>query len=156
MVRHQTAQEVCATWGAIVIRICDGVRTDVEDLQRVESLWQELLDSHHTIGMLLVFTHDTPLPTAATQRYAKQVLPRYDDALVLSAAILGLGFWASAFRAGLDALMRIARGGTVAIEGSVEAAAERLTRELVGIDPAALLEVVRELLAKLEHERLAS
>ena len=147
---------MCATWGPIVIRICDGARTEIEDLQRVELLWQELLEKHAAIGMLLVFTHETPLPTAATQRHGRRVLPRYEDTLVLSVALLGLGFWASAFRVSLDAFVRITRRGTMAIEGTTEAAVERLTGELVGIDPEALLAAYHQLLAELEHERLAS
>jgi hypothetical protein len=142
--RHQSEREVCATWGPIVIRICDGLRTEIDDLRRVELLFDELLETHTNTGMLLVFTQGTPMPDGATQRYAGNSMNNYGDRMVLSVAMLGLGFWASAVRAAFGTLARIARRH-MWIEGSVEQAVARLCMDLVGPDPDALMAVYREL-----------
>ena len=150
-IRYRGEREICATWGAVVTRICDGVRTEIDDLIRVNALFEELLQQRPAIGMLLVFTHGTPLPTPATQRFAITAMRELDDKLVLSVAALGLGFWADALRASIATIARIVAGSTIAIEHSVEAAAQRLAAELIGIDPDALLGVYRQLWAELRR-----
>lgn len=155
-VRLHSSQEICATWGPIVIRICDGARTEIEDLDRVEALFDELLESRSAVGMLLVITHETPLPTTATQRYALNAMSRYGDKLVVAVATLGLGFWASTFRTTLDTILRMLRGANMTIEGNPEAAVARLSGELIGIDPEALLSAYRGLWSALERSRMAS
>lgn len=149
--RYQTDREICATWGPVVIRICDGVRTEVDDLRRVERLFDELLATHANIAMLLVFTHGTPLPDAAAQRHAKSAMQAYEGRLVLSVALLGLGFWASAMRGSIGTLVRVVSRGDVWLEGSVERAVARLTTDLVGLDPDALASVYQELWDELAH-----
>lgn len=155
MIRFCSSQEICATWGAIVIRICDGCRTEEEDLIRVDALFNELLEERAAIGMLLVYTHGTPLPSTTAQRYVMRSMSRYGDKLAISVAALGLGFWASTLRTSINALVRVIRGN-VAMEGTVETAATRLSMELIGIDPDALLNAYQGLWSELERTRLAS
>ena len=131
-----------------MIRVCDGGRTEIADLERVEALFDELLASKPVIGMLLVFTHDTPLPSPATQRHAAAGLLRLRGRVMVATATVGLGFWATSFRAGLDAVFR-ALGGGVVVETRVEAAAERLAGELIGIDAEGLVAVYERLWAEL-------
>ena len=69
----------------------------------------------------------------------------YDGRLVLSVAVLGLGFWASAMRGSIGALVRVVSRGDVWLEGSVERAIARLTTDLVGLDPDAIAAVYHEL-----------
>ena len=151
-VRHLTADEVCATWGPLVVRICDGRRTELEDLQRVEAIFDELLTRHRHVGILLVFHHGTPMPAGPTQRYAMDSTRRFGERLVMSAALLGLGFWADATRATLSTLLRLV-GATLSIESSVEQAVARLTLDFVGIDPDALMTVYRDLWQQLQTEQ---
>ncbi|KIG12006.1 hypothetical protein DB30_02124 [Enhygromyxa salina] len=132
--RHRTAHETCASLGPVVIRICDGVRTEVADLVRQEQLFDELLETHANIAMLVVFTHDTPPPDGAAQRHAKQFMRRYRENVVVAVALLGLGFWASAVRVALSTIVRVVGHGSISIEGTVEQAITRVTMELVGID----------------------
>ena len=148
VIRHRSDREICATWGAVVVRICDGNRTEIADLERVDVLFDELLAKHESIGMLLVFTHDTPLPTLPTQRYAARSLERLRGRVLLAIATVGLGFWASTFTSAVDAILR-AVDGKIAIETTAEKAVERLAGELIGIDPVELLRVYRELSAEL-------
>lgn len=144
-VRYQTDREICATRGPVVIRICDGFRSELDDLRRVEQLFDELLETHAHIAILLVLTHGTPLPDAAAHRYSMESAQRYGDRLVLCVALLGLGFWASTVRATMGAFTRVLRRGNIWLEGSVERAIERLTTELVGIDADALMTTYKEL-----------
>jgi hypothetical protein len=142
---YQTDREICATWGPVVIRICDGVRTEMEDLLRVQKLFEELFTAHKTVAMLLVFMHETPLPDAQTQRYAMESMLVYKDRVILSVAALGLGFWASAMNSALSMIVRVAGPGNMFLETSVERAAERLALELVGLDAEALVAVYQQL-----------
>jgi hypothetical protein len=155
-IRFRSSREICATHGPTIIRICDGVRTEIEDLIRVNALFDEQLEEWPAIGMLLVFTHETPLPTATTQHFAVDTMRRYSDKLVIAVALLGLGFWASAFRTCVSGVVRVLRGGSVAIEGSADAAITRLSTELIGIDPEALRQAYLHLWTSLERDRLAS
>jgi hypothetical protein len=152
-IRYRSSQEICATWGAVVIRICDGVRTEIDDLVRVQALFDELLEHHRAIGMLMVFTHETPLPTPATQRHAVSSMRQYNDKLVLSVAMLGLGFWANSFRVALDAIAGMLGHGTISISATAETAAQRLAMELIGIDPDALTVAFRQTWAELDRWR---
>jgi hypothetical protein len=142
--RYQTAREICATWGPVVIRICDGVRTDIDDLRRLDLLYDELLETRADITMLQVYTHGTPMPDAVTQQYAADAMRNYGDRLELRVAALGMGFWAMTVRSTLETLAR-AIGRTVWLDGNVEQAAARLSTNLVGIDADALLAAYREL-----------
>jgi hypothetical protein len=148
-VRYQTAQEICASVGPIVIRICDGSDTEFEDLIRVDQLFRELLEVHANIGMLLVFTHGTPMPNANAQAHAREVMRELGDRLVIAIALLGLGFWSSAVRTTLSTLVRAVGHGGISIEGSVELAVARLTTELIGIDGDELLRAYGLLWAQL-------
>lgn len=129
------------------------MRTELEDLVRIQALFDELLEVHDNIAMLLVFTHGTPAPDGATQRHAKDSMAAYDKNLVLSIALLGLGFWASTLRRGLGAIVRVVRRSTVFIEGTVEAAIARLTMELVGIDGEQLVRVYAALWDELQRSQ---
>lgn len=142
--RYQTDREICATWGPVVIRICDGVRTEIDDLRRLDRLFAELLETRSDIAMLLVYTHGTPMPDAAAQRYAAESMATYGDRLGLSVAALGMGFWAMTVRATLAAFAR-AVGRSVWLEADVEQAIARLSMSLIGIDANALTAAYREL-----------
>lgn len=155
-VRYRTTQEICATLGPVVIRICDRAPTEVADIDRVEQLFDELLETHKNIALLLVLTHGTALPDSVGQRRAKESMHRYADRLVGVVALLGLGFWASAVRTTLSAIIRMVRQESFALEGSVEEAIERLTMELVGLDGEALLRAYELLWAELTQLQASS
>lgn len=91
--RYQTDREICATWGPVVLRICDGVRTEIDDVLRLHLLFDELLETRADIAMLLVYTHGTPMPDAVTQHYAADSMRTYGERIGLSVAALGMGFW---------------------------------------------------------------
>jgi hypothetical protein len=136
-----------------VIRICDRGGTEIADLQRVQEVFDELLGIHRNIGMLLVLTHETPLPGVHLQRYAKDTMLGYSDRVVVSIAVLGLGFWASAMRSALGLFRRIGSRSNMWLESSVEQAIARLTHDLIGIDADALTAVYQQLWEELVAAR---
>jgi hypothetical protein len=142
--RYQTEREICATWGPVVIRICDGVRTEIDDLRRLDSLFDELLVTRADIAMLLVYTHGTPMPDAVTQQHAANSMRIHGDRLGLFVAALGMGFWAMTVRTTMGAFAR-AIGRSVWLEDTVEQASTRLCTNLIGIDADALVVAYREL-----------
>lgn len=142
--RYQTDREICATWGPVVIRICDGVRTEIDDLRRLDLVFDELLEIRPDIAMLLVYTHGTPMPDAVTQQYVASSMRTHGDRLGLFVAALGMGFWAMTVRTTMETLAR-AVGRRVWLEGNVEQASTRLSTNLIGIDADALVAVYREL-----------
>lgn len=142
--RYQTDREICATWGPVVIRICDGVRTEIDDLRRLDLVFDELLEIRPDIAMLLVYTHGTPMPDAVTQQYVADSMRTHGDRLGLFVAALGMGFWAMTVRTTMETLAR-AIGRRVWLEGNVEQASTRLSTNLIGIDADALVAVYREL-----------
>jgi hypothetical protein len=142
--RHHTDREICATWGPVVIRICDGVRTEIDDLRRLDQLFGELLEKHPDIAMLQVYTHGTPMPDGVTQQYAADSMRTHGDRLGLFVAALGMGFWAMSVRSTIETLAR-AVGRSVWLKGDVEQAITRLSTNLIGIDADALVAVYAEL-----------
>jgi hypothetical protein len=142
--RYQTDREICATWGPVVIRICDGARTEIDDLRRLDLVFDELLETRADIAMLLVYTHGTPMPDAVTQHYAADSMRNYGERLGLIVAALGMGFWAMTVRSTLGAFAR-AIGRSVWLEDTVEQASARLSTNLIGIDADALTVAYREL-----------
>jgi hypothetical protein len=142
--RHQTEREICATWGPVVIRICDGVRTESDDVHRLDRLFGELLATHPDIAMLLVYTHGTPMSDAVTQQCVAECMRKHGERLGLFVAALGMGFWAMTVRSTIESLAR-ATGRSVWLKGDVEEAITRLTTNLIGIDAEALVAVYGEL-----------
>ncbi|MCA9687189.1 MAG: hypothetical protein KC457_33830, partial [Myxococcales bacterium] len=114
--------------------------------------FEELLTRHRHVGILLVFHHGTPMPAGPAQRFAMDSTRRLGDRLVMSTALLGLGFWADAARGALSTLLRLV-GTTLSVESSVEQAIARLTLDFVGIDPDALMAVYRDLWQQLQTEQ---
>jgi hypothetical protein len=134
VVRHHGDKEIHAIWGPVSIRIVDGATTEPPDLDRIHAVVRELLDEWSTIGSLLIVHHGNPIPSLASMRYARALMTGFEDRIVVSVALLGLGFWAEAGRATTSFFARLARGNTFVLASSVESAVERMSLELVGVD----------------------
>jgi hypothetical protein len=144
-IKYQSDTQVWATWGPVLIRIVDGAPTEPSDLDRLRLLFLELLDEWPTIGMLLIAHHGSPIPSITTLRYATQLMVSFEDRLVVSAALLGLGYWAEASRAALNFFTSLVRGNTFILAGSVESAIDKMAFELVGLDRQQLCSAATEL-----------
>jgi hypothetical protein len=145
IVKQRCERQIHAIWGPVLIRIADGAPTDVADIDRLHCYFVEMLERWPTIGMLLVAHHENPMPSVAALRHAKQQMPALADRIVIAVALLGLGFWADAGRSMVGMFMRMAGGGTFVLEKSVDAAATKLGHELIGLDPAGLIDACAQL-----------
>jgi hypothetical protein len=133
-IKHQSDTQVYATWGPVLIRIVDGAPSEPSDMDQLHVIFLELLDEWPSIGMLLIAHHGNPVPNLTTLRYANQLMGDLDDRLVISIALLGLGYWAEAGRAAISMLTRLVRGNTYFLASSVDDAIDKLALELVGLD----------------------
>jgi hypothetical protein len=155
-VRHQVANEICAIWGPVVIRLVDGARTEPSDIDRVRVMLEELIDHWPTIGMLTIAHHGTPLASVATMRYSMQRMGNLEDRLVVGIALLGLGFWADAGRTTVEFMTRLAnRRNTFMLGNSVESVVDRMAFELVGLEREQLCSAYDELERRFRPARAA-
>jgi hypothetical protein len=151
-IEHQSDTQVWATWGPVLIRIVDGAPTEPSDMDRLRVLILGLLDEWPTIGMLLIVHHGTPIPSITTLRYANQLMGDLQDRLVVSTALLGLGYWAETSRAAINFFAHLVRGHTFILAGSVESAVDKLAFELVGLDRQQLCSASAELERRFRNE----
>lgn len=145
------AEQAVAILGPVAIRVIRSARTEAADIDCLRGLIDGVLASSPAAGMWIVVHHGAPIPDASARRHAGRVLRAYNDRLSISYSMLGLGFWANAARA---ATMTVARliGTHAPVEATLEAGAERLSMDLIGIDPAALVEAHDELLAQIQTQ----
>ncbi len=140
-------------WGPILIRVVATAPTEREVLDFAAARFDETLERYSAVACLVVTEHGTPLPSGDALRYVRERYDLYGERLVMAYAVLGLGFWAgTAVRLGA-ALVR-ASGHTALLDTPLERVCERLSLELVGVDPQALLARVEQLRARVQDRRL--
>jgi hypothetical protein len=137
-IKYQSDTQIYATWGPVLLRIADGAPTEIAEINRSHAISLELLEQWPTIGSLLIAHHGNPTPSFATMRYARQLMNGLEDRMVVCVATLGIGYWAQAARVTTSFFARLIPGNSFVLAGSVESAVERMTFELVGLDPAQL------------------
>jgi hypothetical protein len=150
-VRRVRHEEQIATFGPVLIRVFRNVPTEIPELDLARELLDELSERWPVIGVWAIAHHGAPIPDGPTRRRAKEVFGRYGDKLVLVQSVVGLGFWAAAGTATGTAIARLL-GISFPIENSVEAGAERLAMEMVGLDPQELIVAHDELFRRIEAE----
>ena len=141
-------QSIMATLGPVLIRVFRGA-TEIPDVDRGCEIVGSLLERWPIAGVLAIAHHGTSLPDAATRKHASRSFGAFGDRLVIVQCQLGLGFWAEAARATAMAIARMIRSHTY-VESNVEAAAQRMALEMVGIDPAAIVAAHDQMLAQLD------
>jgi hypothetical protein len=144
-IKHQSDTQIYATWGPVLIRIIDGATTDPPEIDRSHALCLALLDEWPTIGSLLIVHHGSPIPSLASLRYARQLMVRIEDRMVVGVTLLGLGYWAQAARVTASFFARLIRSSTFVLGGSVESTVEPMAFELVGLDHMQLHSACAEL-----------
>lgn len=141
-----------ASWGPALMRVIDGGPTRVADIERTHALARERLAELPALGLLAVIHHGSPPPEPAAIRRVTQLFGPIQERLSVGMAIVGLGFWASASRSVAAAMAR-ARAANVAVEPSVEATAERMALDLVGLDAQGLVAAYEQLHARMQASR---
>lgn len=138
-----------ANIGPIVCRIINTAPTTPARLDELATHIGATLARSPVAGLWIVAHHDAPIPDRPTRRYAGRVFDPFKDRLSVAYALLGLGFWSSAAVAASLALSKF-MGVRATIETSVERSAEQLCMDLIGVDPARLVAVHSDLLARIE------
>lgn len=150
-VHHLSAHEILAEHGAVLVRVLDGEALSCDHVDRACEILDEMLTRFAAVGLVLVLEHGTPLMDPETVRYIRERFDPYGDRVVVVPIVLGLGFWRSAV---LRAAAQFPKSGhTVLPSVSLEHGAEALARELVGIDPGAIIAVCEQLRLRLRCQR---
>jgi hypothetical protein len=142
-------EQAVVTLGPIIVRIITRARTEFADLDRLTMLVDRTLERSPMAGIWIVAHHGAPVPDGPVRRYAGRVLRPYGDRLCIAYALLGLGFWASAATGATIALSKLI-GMRSPIETTVERSAQRLSMELIGVDPTRLIAAHDELLGRIQ------
>jgi hypothetical protein len=145
--RH-TPTEILVERGPVLIRVLNGATTEIEDVDFGCALFDAMLERYPAIATLAVVEHGTPIPSAAVRRYTAERFGSYAPRLIVGAVFLGLGFWASASLAATSLFMRVLGKQNGMIETSLEEIARKLSLELVGLDPDALVAFIEQLRAQ--------
>ena len=135
----------------MIVGALDGEGTNPEDIDIIIEVIETLLERYPAVALLLAIEHGTPKPAADERQRMQATLNRHGDRLVVGYAFCGLGFWASAIRTVLIGISRLA-GTTVIAHDSVEATAQHIARELIGIDPEVMITMCEELRAELRED----
>ena len=150
-IRHATRTQLLASGEFVVVRILDGHNTDFEDIDRIAELIETEKRDARLAGFFQVICQGTPQLDPEVRRYAAKILDSYGDRACTVVVLLGLGFWTATLRLALSAFTSMMRNGkNVHIEGKIEAGAQTLARELIGLNAEELCEAYAELY---EHMR---
>ena len=148
-IRRVCGADAVATLGPVGVRVVRTAPTALADIDEAKQIFDELLEGWPVIGALIVVHHGAPVPTGPVRRYARKAFGSYGDRLIMSHVMLGLGFWAAAGRAAVKTITGWT-GHPAPLESTVEAGAERLSTELIGVDPATLIAAHDQLLAQMQ------
>ncbi|HLT38910.1 MAG TPA: hypothetical protein VK034_21650 [Enhygromyxa sp.] len=147
-IHRLSAAEAMATLGPVFCRVVRTAQSELSDIDEVKSIIDKVLERWPTAGGFVIVHHGAPVPSAPVRRASSRMFEAYGDRLVMCHVMLGLGFWASAARVATIAITGL-MGNPAPIETSVEAGAQRLATELIGIDPAKLVALHDDLLARM-------
>jgi hypothetical protein len=153
-VRTLERHEAIACVGPVLIRVIDGAPTTTASIDAIRAGADELLQRWPMVGVWIVAHHGSPLPEPEARRYAGELFGRDGDKLCMVYSLLGLGFWATA-AIGVSKLLARLMGQPALIETSVEAGAQRLGMEMIGIDPQQLVMAHDELLRRMQVAEVA-
>lgn len=146
VVQYASRTQLVATSSHLVVRIIDGHRTVADDFDRLDEVVKASFADVPSFGVLQILYHGNQPPPPDVRRRAAALMESYADRACVVVALLGLGFWSSTLRAAINGLSSLLRLSEIHVEGSVEAAAEQLARELIGLDAPAIVDASEQLL----------
>ena len=147
-----TAGEAYALEGPVLIREVVTAPTEIADLDRCHEYVCRALERSPVAGLWVIAHHGAKPPNGEARRHAGRAFGRHGERLVILYSLLGLGFWATFATAASRSLAKLTSTSAL-FEKSIEGGAQRLALELVGLDPAALVEAHVQLMARLAAER---
>jgi hypothetical protein len=107
-----------------------------------------LLERHASVALLFVLEHGARMPDSDERRHMNRILERHGDRLTVGHAMCGMGFGASALRVVLVGISRMV-GAPIIAHGTIEATAQHLARELIGVDAGRMITLAEQLRAQL-------
>ena len=138
--------EILAERGPVLIRVLAGEGLDRSRVDRACELLDAMLERYCAVGLIVMFEHDTPLPSRDILAYIRERFDPYGERVVVAVVMLGLGFWLSSF---LRMARKFRSQHTVLPSTSVQDGVEQLALELVGLDTEALARDCEALRARL-------
>jgi hypothetical protein len=138
-----------ASFGPVIIRVITTAPTTTAVIDEFGRLIESALARWPTCGVWVVVHHGAPIPDGDARRHAGRVFGAFGDRQCVVYTLLGLGFWSSAAIAVSLVLAKLI-GQHPLIETSIEAGAERLGLELIGIDAEKLAVIHDELLEMIQ------
>lgn len=151
-VHRQVPGELLVSHGPVIVRYLDGGPTTTGDVDHACRVFDDMLERHPAIAVLVVVEHGTPVPPAAVSSYIAERFGAYDDRAVFGVCMLGLGFWSSAAYAAMTMIVRLLGRSTVVLDTNLEAAASRMALELVGLDPKQLVDFCEQLRSQRDRQ----
>ena len=124
--------------GPVLIRVITSAPTEIVDFERCTRVVDDILLRAPAAGIWVVVHHGAPIPDSSTRRYMGQKLKGYGERVSVAFSLLGLGFWTSGAIAATVAINKVF-GVNSPITTSVEAGAERLCMDLIGLNPERLV-----------------
>lgn len=141
---HREPGEVVAEAGPLLLRCIHGIESTHAAVDRVVTLVDAMVERWPLVGVIAIVEHGTPQPDPELRRRIDAEMRRYGDRIVVAYGFLGIGYWrADAHAFGTE--RAAALGVPVIVETELEALAERVANELIGVDPAWLVEIVERL-----------
>jgi hypothetical protein len=144
------AEQALGCVGPIVIRVVDSARTTNVDVDRFVAMVADILERAPAAGMWVIVHHDAPIPDHSIRRYMSQQMKPYNDRVTAVFTLLGLGFWAAAASAATLGITKLV-GISPVITTTIEAGAERMCMDLIGVDPARLVAAHSTLLQRISQ-----
>jgi hypothetical protein len=144
-----------ASFGPVLILVITTAHTDTTMIDELARLAELALVRWPMCGTWVVVHHGAPIPDGEVRRHTGRVMGRFRDRQCTVYSLLGLGFWASAAIAAMMVFAKLI-GQRALIETSIEAGADRLGLELIGVDAEKLAVIHDELLEAMRaHAKVA-
>jgi hypothetical protein len=134
-----------ATFGPVLILVITTASTEIAMIDELARLAELTLARWPMCGTWVVVHHGAPIPDGEVRRHTGRVMGRFRDRQCTVYSMLGLGFWASAAIAASMVFAKLI-GQRALIETSIEAGAQRLGLELIGVDAEKLVVSYEEVL----------
>jgi hypothetical protein len=141
-----------ASYGPVLIRVITTAPTDAALLDELRRLTESALERWPMIGIWVVVHHGAPFPDGEVRRHVERDLRPLRDRLCMVVSLLGLGFWAVT-AVSVSSMLAKLIGQPALTETSVENGANRLGRELIGVDAEKLAVIHDELLDRIRNYR---
>jgi hypothetical protein len=140
-----------ASFGPVIVVVITTAPTDTRFIDELARLSELALVRWPMCAIWVVAHHGAPIPDNEVRRHSGRALRPFRDRQCVVYSLLGLGFWTVAAVAATTMLAKL-MGQRPLIETSVEAGADRIGLELIGVDAEKLAVIHDELLETIQAQ----